>query len=332
LLKWMPIDGMFEFHDQKIKFLGEPVLQRDANGQEQVGASVGLAICNRRFSGGVISAEVRFEHRSDRNACEFILWFDPANRWFLSAGIGGIGSQFFIRHWDGRWQTHAASGSKANLQAERTYKVQAFYRGSRAALSVDGVEVLAVTLPFTLPPAQAGVHFIDDMPIHVDNYSVHSERGKAFVVMQFSAPFTDIYEEVIKSTCDQFELNAHKADETFGPGLIIADVTREIAESDFVIADISSPNPNVYYEVGYAHAIRKPTILLANKELATLPFDVSGFRVLFYENSIAGKRKFEEGLQKHIAAILSKNGLGDGGRPNPVLQRIGSSLALGSDR
>jgi len=94
----------------------------------------------------------------------------------------------------------------------------------------------------------------------------------------------------------------------------MADMTREIAESEFVIADITSANPNVYYEVGYAHAINKPTILLANKDVAKLPFDVSGFRVLFYENSIAGKRRFEEGLRKHVVAVLERNTLG---RPYP---------------
>jgi hypothetical protein len=45
-------------------------------------------------------------------------------------------------------------------------------------------------------------------------------------------------------------------------------------------------------------------LLLADANLEKLPFDVSGFRTLFYENSIVGKRKFEEGLRKHIAAIF----------------------------
>jgi nucleoside 2-deoxyribosyltransferase len=117
----------------------------------------------------------------------------------------------------------------------------------------------------------------------------------------------EIHEEVIKTVCDEFGLGAHRADETYGPGLIIEDVTREISESQFVIAEITPPNPNVYYEIGFAHAIKKPVILLADKEKEKLPFDVSGFRTLFYQNSIAGKRKFEEGLRKNIAALLQKD-------------------------
>jgi nucleoside 2-deoxyribosyltransferase len=60
----------------------------------------------------------------------------------------------------------------------------------------------------------------------------------------------------------------------------------------------------VYYEVGYAHALKKPTILIAESP-TQLPFDVSPFRTLFYENSIAGKAKVESGLKQHLEAILS---------------------------
>ena len=65
----------------------------------------------------------------------------------------------------------------------------------------------------------------------------------------------------------------------------------------------SAPNENVFYELGYAHALKKPTILLADRT-KKLPFDVSGYRCLFYENSIGGKRKVEEALEKHLKAIL----------------------------
>jgi len=41
-----------------------------------------------------------------------------------------------------------------------------------------------------------------------------------------------------------------------------------------------------------------------------LPFDVSPFRTLFYENTIAGKAKIVEGLRKHLAAIQTDWGGG----------------------
>jgi hypothetical protein len=50
-------------------------------------------------------------------------------------------------------------------------------------------------------------------------------------------------------------------------------------------------------------ALKKPTILLAKKG-TPLPFDIAGFRVLFYEDTIGGKAKLEEGLRRHLAAIV----------------------------
>ena len=91
-----------------------------------------------------------------------------------------------------------------------------------------------------------------------------------------------------------------RADDMYTNSLILEDITKNIREASVVIADITVDNPNVFYEVGYAHAINKPTILLSDKKRAKLPFDVSGFRTLFYENSIGGKRAVEENLSKYL--------------------------------
>ncbi len=125
--------------------------------------------------------------------------------------------------------------------------------------------------------------------------------------MQFTKPFNELYSEVIQPVCKEFEIISLRADETYGPGLIIIDIARQIIEAKIVLAEITPANPNVYYEVGYAHALNKPTILIAEKG-TDLPFDVSPFRVLLYENSIEGKRRIEEGLRKHLNAILSPLG------------------------
>jgi hypothetical protein len=79
--------------------------------------------------------------------------------------------------------------------------------------------------------------------------------------------------------------------------------------AEFVIAEVTPQNPNVYYELGFAHAINKPAILLADKALGKLPFDVAPFRVMFYENSIPGRKVFEESLRRHIQAILERKQL-----------------------
>ena len=123
--------------------------------------------------------------------------------------------------------------------------------------------------------------------------------------MQFSTPYNELYDEVIAPICDQSKIKAIRADQIYGPEIIIADIMKQINESKIVIAEISSANPNVYYEIGYAQAMGKPIILIAEQGTKP-PFDVSPFRILFYENSIPGKKRVEEGLKKHLQAILEK--------------------------
>ena len=127
--------------------------------------------------------------------------------------------------------------------------------------------------------------------------------------MQFSSPYNEVYSDVIKKLCEETRIDAVRADEIYGPGIIIKDVVDRIAKSQVVIADISPTNPNVYFEVGYALALGKPIILLAQRRgpETSLPFDLSAFRVLFYDDSIGGKLKLETGLRKHLKQILGND-------------------------
>jgi len=128
--------------------------------------------------------------------------------------------------------------------------------------------------------------------VTIRSFELDPHARFAFVIMQFSPPFEHLFNEVIKPVAEECRIRAEKADDILGPGMIIADITRRLQEADIVIADTTPQNPNVFYELGYAHAIGKPTIVLAEKR-RELPFDVSGFRTLFYENSIAGKSQIE---------------------------------------
>lgn len=69
------------------------------------------------------------------------------------------------------------------------------------------------------------------------------------------------------------------------PGASLANaITDAVRSSDFLVADVSRQNPNVFYELGLAHALRKPTILIASAEAqGGLPSDLAGFQYIVYE-------------------------------------------------
>lgn len=122
--------------------------------------------------------------------------------------------------------------------------------------------------------------------------------------MQFSQEYNQLYEEVIKPVTQEFGIECERADEYNTTNPIIEDIVGSIREASVIIADITPDNPNVFYEVGYAHAINKPTILLSNKTRDKLPFDVSSFRTLFYDNTIQGKTQVETRLRKFLENIF----------------------------
>lgn len=134
--------------------------------------------------------------------------------------------------------------------------------------------------------------------------------------MSFRSDLQDLYDEVIAPECLRAGLEPIRADELQYPGVILQDIVRGLQESTVVIAEISADedkafNANVFYELGYAHATEKPTILLARRG-TDLPFDVSGYRVILYDDSIGGKPAVERELRAHLHSILGLS-LGDVG-------------------
>ncbi len=297
---WTSIFGEYTLKKDEITFKGK--VQEYDKGQK--GAAIANLICDQYFGGGKISAEIAFKKIAYPTACEIMIYFDPQTQNFVSAGLGGAGSMFSIRSFTGNWINHALSGEYKNLKANKPYKLEVEFKGSTVTLKVDGITILVTNLSYNLPISQTGLWCQSEEDIVIKNFTVKKETPKAFVVMQFSSPYNELYEDVIKKVCNSFDLNVVRGDETYGPGLILADIIKQINESRLIIAEISPANPNVFYEVGYAHALNKPTILIAEKT-TKLPFDVSPFRTLFYENTIAGKQKIEEGLRKHIEASLT---------------------------
>ena len=107
-----------------------------------------------------------------------------------------------------------------------------------------------------------------------------------FVLMRFNKKFDDVYQLGIKEACAKAGAYCERVDEQIYHETILDRVYNQIARADFLIADMTERNPNVFYEVGYAHALGKPTILLTLKA-DDIPFDLKHFPHIVYQNRIA---------------------------------------------
>ncbi|MBZ5677166.1 MAG: nucleoside 2-deoxyribosyltransferase [Acidobacteriia bacterium] len=67
------------------------------------------------------------------------------------------------------------------------------------------------------------------------------------------------------------------------PGDIMNQVWQDIRRSEAVVADLTDKNPNVFYEMGLAHALGKTTIIIKQKETPPVPFDLRNYRHFEYD-------------------------------------------------
>ena len=121
-----------------------------------------------------------------------------------------------------------------------------------------------------------------------------------FVLMPFNDLFRNVYDEAIKPACMEAGYICLRVDDLKGTYNINRRIIESIFNCDMVIADLTGWNANVFYELGVAHAIDTKTVMIIQSD-NHLPFDVSSYRCIIYDQTELGLRK----LKKSIAESLS---------------------------
>lgn len=124
----------------------------------------------------------------------------------------------------------------------------------------------------------------------------------AFVLMPFSDEFEDVYKLGIQETAKEKDVIAERVDEQIYSESILERIYRQIETADFIIADMTGRNANVFYEVGYAHAKEKICTLIT-KSADDIPFDLKHHRHIIYDGQITS---LKEQLSKEIDWIKSE--------------------------
>lgn len=126
-----------------------------------------------------------------------------------------------------------------------------------------------------------------------------ASKPHIFVAMPFAPEFDDHYHYGIQGAVNRAGFLCERADLSSFTGDVMAWVRSRISSAKLLVADLTGANPNVYLEVGFAWALRIPTVLIVDKT-SDLRFDVRGQRVIEYKGSI---RSLEERLAAELEAL-----------------------------
>lgn len=124
------------------------------------------------------------------------------------------------------------------------------------------------------------------------------EANLCFLLMPFREVWSDDLWALIVGIVTRCGLKCERADEKDGR-IVMNDIWEGISRARVVIADLTSKNPNVTYEVGLADVLGKEVVLLSQTP-NDVPFDFLGLRLITYENSIGGVEKLTNQLEKRL--------------------------------
>jgi tetratricopeptide (TPR) repeat protein len=151
-----------------------------------------------------------------------------------------------------------------------------------------------------------------------------------FVVMPFgvkpdgqggSVDFDAVYNELLAPAIRAAGLEPLRADQEVVGGLIHKPMYERLILADYAIADLTTANANVFYEVGVRHAVRPYSTVLVSADVKRVPFDLAPDRVLPYHLDPAGRPADPDGDRAAVVKALEAARASD--TDSPVFQLIG---------
>jgi hypothetical protein len=132
-----------------------------------------------------------------------------------------------------------------------------------------------------------------------------SSSDTCFVMMPFADPIGGYYKSIYEPAIEKAKLTAIRADaDLYGTGKIIDQIWDGINSARVLVAELTGRNANVLYELGIAHALQKPVVLVCSNE-SDVPFDLRHVRVIYYEmrDPFWGSKLIEKVAENILSAM-----------------------------
>jgi len=120
-----------------------------------------------------------------------------------------------------------------------------------------------------------------------DIAKTQAPNGICFVLMPFGGWFDNYYADIYYQAILKAGCEPRRADDLYRPSNIVQDIWSLTKKAKLLLADLTNKNPNVFYELGLAHALAKPVIMIT-ESIDDIPFDLRSLRIIQYDKNEPG--------------------------------------------
>lgn len=131
------------------------------------------------------------------------------------------------------------------------------------------------------------------------------KKNYIFYLCPFQEPFNSIYRDHVRVSSNSMGFTIDRADEIYGTQPIIEDIWEAINSAEIVIADVTGRNPNVMYEIGMAHTVGKPVVIIT-QTIEDVPFDLRHHRCIVYSYTPPGCRDLQDKIEGTLRFLKSR--------------------------
>jgi len=258
-------------------------------------------------SDGYLKAKIRIlnEEAGGEKQGQLVFRYRNAQQYYF-AGIGGWYTRFSIgKRVPQGWGNLAVLGHQEEVKLDTSFDIKVSFIGTKIELHLGGVRLLEANdnlSPFL--NGNVGLRTFKQNKVVFEEVKLSQDEPRSFVIMPFDEKYRSLYETFIKTLLSDLGLETKRADEIFGTNPIIQDILENIQKSRLIIAFVTESNPNVLYEIGVAHTLKKDVIILT-PNVHKLPFDIRHLRCIQYDDSLAGSEKLRSDLELTVKQILS---------------------------
>ncbi|MBI1803376.1 MAG: hypothetical protein HY033_09020 [Ignavibacteriae bacterium] len=136
---------------------------------------------------------------------------------------------------------------------------------------------------------------------------MNNDKPICFVIQEYDdgGTFDRRYHETIAPALSKAGVEPKRADQILGLQPVVEKIEVAIQSAGICVAEVSTDNPNVWLELGYALALDRPTVILCDKsKRSRLPFDIQHRPVIFYRTD--SRSGFDELESKLIVNVQSE--------------------------